>query len=261
MSKIDPKTPSAPQTAPDTTPDAATNATPDAASPPAKDTLQTTSTSSPPLSANKDPAPTDGAFSAPTVSDKTSTPEDTRLFTIGKGRISRDDIKRTIQIIQDMEAIIIKTMTSRLGQQNIPGGAPRQNPAPRIKRTITGPDGKPRTIDFRGKQDQIDSAKDGTFSKDSRLKLLALAQSLPPHTNLDDLDTRAGDFQTECIALLSEPGTDIYAIKQLLPIKESGALVPSDPNSNQKPDATYTPITSKMLLDQAIAIGALKKDE
>jgi len=136
-----------------------------------------------------------------------------------------------------------------------------KDPAPRIKRIITAPDGKPRTIDVRGKQDHIDSAKDSTFAKASRLKLLALAQSLPPHTNLDDLDTRAGDFQTECITLLSEPGTDIYAIRQLLPIKESGTLVPSDPNSNQKPDATYTPITSTALGDQAIAIGALKKDE
>ncbi len=183
---------------------------------------------------------------------------DTELFTFGDARMSRADIKQTIKIVEDMETVLIHALERHIKQQDIPGGASRKSNASRRRRTIPGPDGTSRTMDFRSPKDNIESVKERYFSKRERQALQRLAAALPEVTNTKDLSTKTGGFQSEILQALSDPPIEIYQVRNLLPIQETGSLVPSKPGSKQKPKATLTRVTSPMLIDKARQAGVFE---
>ena len=183
---------------------------------------------------------------------------DTEFFTFGDARMSRADIKQTIDIVQDMETVLIHALQHHLKQQDIPGGVPRKTRAARRRKTVPGPDGKPRTLTLRARKDSIESVKERYFSKKERMALQSLAKALPKITNTNDLNTKMGGFQSEALKALSNPPVEIYLIRNLLPIQETGSLVPSEPGGKQKPEPTLTRVTSPMLTDKARQAGVFE---
>lgn len=183
---------------------------------------------------------------------------DTEFFTFGDARMSRADIKQTIKIVQDMETVLIHALQRQLKQQDIPGGAPRKTRAARVRKTVPGPDGKPRTLTLRARKDSVESVKERYFSKRERTALQRLAEALPKITNTNDFNTKMGGFQREALQALSVPPVEIYQIRNLLPIQETGSLLPSEPGGKQKPKPTLTRVTSPMLTDKARQAGVFE---
>jgi hypothetical protein len=183
----------------------------------------------------------------------------TELFTLGDARMSRADIRRTIQIVQDMETVLIHALRRHLESPNIPGGTPGKSHAPRVETTVPGPDGQPRTIALRSRKDQTDSVKDRCFSPIEREALVRLAQALPRVTNTNDLTTRMGAFQSDALKALANRPLEIYTIRTLLPIQETGSLAPSKPHGKEKPRPTLTRATSTMLMEKAREAGVFEE--
>ena len=180
------------------------------------------------------------------------------LFTVGNTRMSRRDIKTTIKVVKTMESVLISVLKKEL--HTLPT-KPTNPSNRRILREITLPDGTEKTITARLKGDSIASVKPRVLTQAERSTFLHLAHGLPRSRALPGTTGyRKQSFKADLIHLLSGRNpVELYQLRQLLPIQESGSRAPLNPESSTKPEPTFTGHTSMELLKLATDLGVFKK--
>jgi len=273
MSKIPTNNPPSPLPTVDESP--SPTATPAAPQEASESGFDSGSTTAPPSNQPNPPA-TQEALSKPT--DKTSSADQdtsapipppssdvladhaslaTELFEIGGKYMSGEDIRRTIEIVEEMEAVVI----SSLERQLIPGPLKRgfidKLFDPRTKKEVPGPDNKPRTVKVRSPEDHSDAVKVRYLSTDEKDKLIDLTRELPSISDSSSSYMTQSGFQNEMVQLLSSEKIPLHVIRRMLPIQESGSLTPISADSTTKPAPEFTPKTSTMLKEKARELGLI----
>ena len=184
-----------------------------------------------------------------------------QLFAVGNASMSGDDILSTIETIQAMEAIIISSLERQLKspplQTRAKRGTLKKIFDPKDTRTVPGPDNKPRTIEVQSPLDHIPSVQERVFSQEEVKKLKALLKDLPLITPSDGAPQKASDFQSRLTRVLYQIEVPLYQVRELLPIKESGSMIPLSRDATTKEAPVFTPVVSNDLLAKARSLGLL----
>ena len=182
---------------------------------------------------------------------------DSDLFKVGNMQMSRADIKKTISIVEQMETVVIGEMDRLLANENNPKGVPPTRGHPKGVVEVPSPDGGKRSITARSPKDSIQSVKERFFNRKARKQLLHLTRTLPKVTSSDGSKKKMSEFKREILRMLIQPTVELYQIRTLLPIKESGSLKGVEADGGAKPAPEYERVTSNMLKEKAEELGVL----
>ena len=182
------------------------------------------------------------------------------MFTVGTMKMSRGEIKTALKITRSMEALLISILKANqspsLSRGALSGGE-------RAERRVRTPDGVEKVIPLCSVADQCSSVRDLTLTRTIQKRFLELAMELPaPPRSINSRYWANRHLKTDLIKLLSkrEP-VGLFELRALLPIRESGALVPESGQGSGKPAATFIGLTSRELITVATRLGAIELPE
>ena len=224
-----------------------------------------------PSEAAKPPPAADLQTTAALEPEETS-PRKEKLFKVGRFFMSARQITVTIELVERMEATVVASLKRAYEDQKTPGsfGTEEEKSRPHselVEVEVPAPGGGTRTIMARSKGDNIDAVNERYLLQEEHAELLQLAQELPDgvmKTVKGNERPKPTAFKRALLKLLrSGEEVELYEIRTLLPVKESGTLNLNDYVENAdgkrvKPEPEFTPTASEMLREHARKIGALK---
>lgn len=183
----------------------------------------------------------------------------TELLSVGSGHMSGEDILRTIELIEGMESILTQSIERQLG--STPEAQTYWNWVfdPLTQKKIDGPDGTSRTVKVRSRRDHTNTVKARFLSNEEKGALISLVKEMPLITT-DDSEQVPGGFHSRMLGILEQDEVPLHEARQLLPIQESGSLVPVSADSTTKPAPEFTPVTSTELRKKAGELGLISDD-
>ena len=182
------------------------------------------------------------------------------LITFEAGSMSGDDVIRTIEVIEAMEAIISSSIERQL-----------KSPIPRKrgfmdklmnrqeKITVPGPDGKPRNVSVRQPDESSPSISQRSISDEEKNELQVLLKELPRMENPINPRRTFTEFTGRMTRLLYQEKVPLHELREILPILESGEMVPLSDEATTKSAPELRPVVSKDLRKKARALGLLKE--
>jgi hypothetical protein len=171
-------------------------------------------------------------------------------FSVGGAQLSRLEIKRTIEIISQMESIIIKGLTAALTHTF----SPKKGRGTKTPLSIPRPDGTHKTMLMHNPGDVEMSVKERFLTPEAQNALLQLARQLPSPRTSDG--GSKWSFRQEAIQLLKQDNAiPFHEVRRLLPVTESGSL------GGDVSDVKLEGQTSLELKKVGLRIGALAEDD
>ena len=201
-------------------------------------------------------------------------PQKPRFYKVGSLIMSAEDIRTTILLVEEMEGVVIDSLKRGLESQKTPGGlmtgkdresaltAPDPEPV-----TVPAPGGGTREILARSEEDTVDVVNNRFLSAEERGKLIRLVEKLPQGMKSEGAGKSKEvptEFSSEMRKLLNgEDSIELYEIRTLVPVKESGLLslkdyLQNDSGKRVKPEPHFEGTNSRMLREKAIRLGILK---
>ncbi len=180
-------------------------------------------------------------------------------FQVGKMLMSGADIQLTIEIVEEMETTLMACMKRLLNETSTPTGVRSQKQRPRVIRKVPAPDGGERQIRARQKKDSIRSVKERYLSPQEHRFLRNLADELPEVVEPESGRLKSTGFKLEVLRVLYQPKVELYQMRTLLPIKESGNLLQSAQEGETTTTIRYERVASTMLKQKAKALLPKKK--
>lgn len=230
------------------------------------------------LSGEKMAPATEGAFSAPPRRGPpgSSGPEATspgaqgaslteELFSEGALPMSGDDILRTIEVTAAMEEVLIRSLVRQLKspkpQTKAKRGFLKKVFDPKLKKTVPGPDKRPRTVEVQLAEDHIPSVSQRYVSEQERQELKALLNDLPQLVPENNSSPKQTEFHRRLTRILYQVRVPLHELRQILPIKETGSLIPLSRDATTKPAPEFAPVVSSELLEKARELGLVPPEE
>jgi hypothetical protein len=195
------------------------------------------------------------------------------LYKMGQLFMTGEQIRTTIELVELMEATVVRSLQRAYQDQKTPGsfGTEEEKSRPHselVEVEVPAPGGGTRTIMARSKVDSIDTVNERYLLKEEKAELLKLAGQLPDailKTVKGNQRPKPAAFKRELLKLL-ESGEEVqlYEIRILLPVKETGALslkdyVETKDGKRVKPEPKFKPTSSEMLRERAEQMGVFKK--
>ena len=110
-------------------------------------------------------------------------------------------------------------------------------------------------ITARTRRDSVPSVKERFLSKQERSFFLKAAGNLPNVKHPVSGKSKQTDFKREVLRVLGQRDVELYELRTLLPIKESGSLAPISKSGNTKAPPRYHRVASTMLRKKARDLG------
>ena len=200
-------------------------------------------------------------------------PPPPRLYKVGEMEMSAADIRTTILVVEEMEGAVIATLKRGLEMQSTPGGSMTEAEREEASRasaptvvTVPAPCGGTREILARTKDDNVDVVNKRFLHDSERKELKVLAEKLPNGIKSGSGETPE-EVPTQFKAALEEllgsnEEIELYEVRILIPIKETGVLSLKDYIQNEtgkkvKPAPHFEGTSSKMLTEQALKLGIM----